>query len=73
MSKKKAKTTLEFADGEIWEIAGSIRDIALDQMANTLRGLGISEVDIANARKECERINSDKPFSDLFKKSPYFK
>lgn len=66
--RKKEVTRLEFTDGEVIEIAGSIRDLALDQMEGGLRGLGISEKDIAEARKECIRVNNDRPFMDLMKK-----
>jgi hypothetical protein len=67
----KKKTTVEFSDGEIAEMVGDIRDRALDQMAKTLKGFGISEADIATARAECIKLNSDKPFLELFKKSPF--
>lgn len=68
MPKKKPEvTTLEFSDGEIVEIAGSIRDIALNQQAETLEALGVSPAKIAKARAECVAQDSDKPFVELFK------
>lgn len=66
--RKKEVTTLEFSDGEIVEIAGSIRDLALDQMQAKLESLGVPAKDIAAARIECIKVNNDKPFVALFSK-----
>lgn len=48
-------------------VGQSIKSIALDQMCEGLRGLGVSDSDIAKARAEAERTNDDKPLMKLMK------
>lgn len=69
---KDEKTTLEFADGTIEEICGDIRDLALNQMAETLSGLGIPQSDIDAARAQCVAKDNDRPFMELLKKYTSF-
>jgi len=46
-------------------ISGSVRDMALDQMCDGLRALGMDEAKIMAARAECIKFNSDKPLLEL--------
>lgn len=41
------------------------RDLALDEMTELLKNLGISEADIAKARAEAVKLNSDQPMKEL--------
>jgi hypothetical protein len=52
-------------EGIALEIGGNIRDIALSQMADGLRGLGVPQRKIDAAVIESKRINSDEPMKDL--------
>lgn len=63
--KTREVTQLGYADGTVEEIAGSIRDLALDQMQVTLEGLGVPAAEIAAARKECIKVGNDRPFATL--------
>jgi hypothetical protein len=61
MSKRPVTTD----KGIALEIGGNIRDTALEQMADGLRGLGIPETKIKAAIAESKRLNSDKPMTAL--------
>lgn len=52
---------------ESQELFEAIREISLDQMAEGLKKLGISDQDIQKARAQCIAQNTDKPFVELFK------
>jgi len=53
---------------EAKELGEAVRDTALNQMADGLRSVGVSDDEIATARALCVEQNSDKPFVELFRK-----
>ena len=61
VTTKGKKPTTE----ETKELFEAVRETALDQQADGLRRLGVSEAAIAKAKAECIKQNNDKPFMDL--------
>ena len=50
---------------ETQEVFEAVRETALDQQADGLRKLGVSEAAIAKAKAECIKQSSDKPLIEL--------